>query len=238
MAANYRPISHLSFLSKVYEKVVFKQLTEHLSTNNLFEPFQSAIRPNHSTETALVKVVNDLLVNADNDRTLVLLLLDLSAAFDTVHPCMLLDRLEHFIGVTGNVLSWLSFYLSGRSPTVSFKNDLFEICAVEHGVPQGSVLGPLLFSLYLLPLGVLLRSFNVTFPCYADDLQLYVPLTIGNCAEVSKLELCLSAIRGWTNLIICDVPKNGAHLKILHHSRGNWRVVPHIPGTGYWLRGQ
>uniref|UniRef100_A0AAZ1XEQ0 Reverse transcriptase domain-containing protein n=1 Tax=Oreochromis aureus TaxID=47969 RepID=A0AAZ1XEQ0_OREAU len=209
MVANYRPISHLSFLSKVFEKVVFKQLTEHLSTSNLFEPFQSAFRPNHSTETALVKVVNDLLVNADNNRTSVLLLLDLSAAFDTVDHCILLDRLEHFIGITGNVLSWLRSYLSGRSQTVSFKNDLSKTCAVRHGVPQGSVLGPLLFSMYLLPLGVLLRSFNVTFHCYADDLQLYVPLTIGNCAEVSKLESCLSAIKGWLsdNFLLLNTDK-------------------------------
>uniref|UniRef100_A0AAX7TKP9 Reverse transcriptase domain-containing protein n=1 Tax=Astatotilapia calliptera TaxID=8154 RepID=A0AAX7TKP9_ASTCA len=132
-----------------------------------------------------------------NDRTSVLLLLDLSAAFDTVDHCILLDRLEHFIGITGNVLSWLRSYLFGRSQTVSFKNDFSETCAVRHGVPQGSVLGPLLFSMYLLPLGVPLRSFNVTFHCYADDLQLYVALTIGNCVEVSKLECCLSAIKGW-----------------------------------------
>uniref|UniRef100_A0A669B7W6 Reverse transcriptase domain-containing protein n=1 Tax=Oreochromis niloticus TaxID=8128 RepID=A0A669B7W6_ORENI len=197
MVANYRPISHLSFLSKVFEKVVFKQLTEHLSTSNLFEPFQSAFRPNHSTETALLKVVNDLLVHADNDRTSVLLLLDLSAAFDTVDHGILLDRLEHFIGITGNVLSWLRSYLSGRSQTVNFNNVLSETCVVRHGVPQGSVLGPLLFSMYLSPLGALLRSFKVTFHCYADDLQLYVPLIIGNCTEISKLESCLSAIKGW-----------------------------------------
>lgn len=146
--------SHIHlFLSKVFEKVIFKQLTHHL-----FEPFQSAFRPNHFTETALIKVLNDLLVNADNDRTSVLLLLDLSAAFDTLDHCILLYRLEHFIGVPGNVLSWRRSYLSGRSQTISFNNDLSETCAVLNGDLQGSLLGPLLFSLYLLPLGRLLRS--------------------------------------------------------------------------------
>uniref|UniRef100_A0A3Q4G0A8 Reverse transcriptase domain-containing protein n=1 Tax=Neolamprologus brichardi TaxID=32507 RepID=A0A3Q4G0A8_NEOBR len=136
------------------------------------------------------------------------------AAFDTVDHCILLDRLEHFIGVTGNVLSWLRSYLSGRSQTVSFKNDLSETWAMRHGVPQGSVLGPLLFSMYLLPLGVLLRSFTffyvlLTFHCYVNDLQLYVPLTFGNCAEVSKLESCLSAIRGWLsdNFLLLNTDK-------------------------------
>uniref|UniRef100_A0A3Q3CIH5 Reverse transcriptase domain-containing protein n=1 Tax=Haplochromis burtoni TaxID=8153 RepID=A0A3Q3CIH5_HAPBU len=122
---------------------------------------------------------------------LVLLKIFITAAIDTVDHCILLARLEHFNRLTGNVLSWLRSHLSGRSQTVSFKNDLSETCAVRHGVPQGSVLGPLLFSLYLLPL---LRSFNVTFHSY-DDLQLYVPLTIENCADVSKLEACLSAVR-------------------------------------------
>uniref|UniRef100_A0AAZ1XIG4 Reverse transcriptase domain-containing protein n=1 Tax=Oreochromis aureus TaxID=47969 RepID=A0AAZ1XIG4_OREAU len=125
-------------------------------------------------------------------------LLDRSAAFNTVGHNILLQLL-----LNGES------YVSGRSQTVSFKNDLSETCAVGHGVPQGSVLGPLQFSLCLLPLCVLLRSFNVTFHCCTDDLQLFVPLTIGNWAEVSKLESCLFAIRGWLsdNFLLLNTDK-------------------------------
>uniref|UniRef100_A0A3Q2R358 Reverse transcriptase domain-containing protein n=1 Tax=Fundulus heteroclitus TaxID=8078 RepID=A0A3Q2R358_FUNHE len=120
-------------------------------------------------------------VNADNNCTSALLLLDLSAAFDNVDICILLDRLENFIGTS----------------------------AERHGVPQGSVLDPLLFSLYLLLLGLVLCSFNVTFHCHADDLQLYVPLTTGNRVDLSKIETCLCEISGWlsNNFLLLNANK-------------------------------
>uniref|UniRef100_A0A672ZWH4 Reverse transcriptase domain-containing protein n=1 Tax=Sphaeramia orbicularis TaxID=375764 RepID=A0A672ZWH4_9TELE len=195
--SNYRPVSNLAFLSKVFEKVVSKQLVHYLTENNLFEPLQSAFRANHSTETALTKVVNDLLLNADSDCASVLLLLDLSAVFDTVDHCILIERLEYHFGISGKVLSWLKSYLSERSQCVLFNNVLSEPCMVKHGVPQGSVLGPLLFSLYLAPLGKLLHSLEIDFHCYADDLQLYMPLTCENRPNLSKIEACLSAVRDW-----------------------------------------
>lgn len=95
--SNYRPVSNLAFLSKVFEKVSSKQLVHYLTENNLFEPLQSAFRANNSTETALTKVVNDLLLNGDSDCASVLLLLDLSATFDTVDHCVLIERLEHHL---------------------------------------------------------------------------------------------------------------------------------------------
>ena len=111
---NYRPVSNLSFMSKLLEKVVASQLMPHLNRYNLFSNFQSAYRPGHSTETALLKVVNDLLLAMDEGKLSVLVLLDLSAAFDTIDHDILLHRLQHVFGIQGTVLSWFRSYLTKR----------------------------------------------------------------------------------------------------------------------------
>ena len=115
---NYRPVSNLSFLSKVIEKAVSAQLTEHLLNNSLFEPHQSAYRKFHNTETALVKITNDLLLSADERKVSVLALLDLSAAFDTIDHSLLIQRLELDFGLKGNVLNWFRTYLEDRTQCV------------------------------------------------------------------------------------------------------------------------
>ena len=109
---NYQPVSNLSFISKILEKVVAPQLMSHLNRHNLFSSFQSAYRPSHSTETALLKVVNDLLLAMDEGKLSVLVLLDLSAAFDTIDHDILLHRLQHVFGIQGTVLSWFRSYLT------------------------------------------------------------------------------------------------------------------------------
>ncbi len=111
---NYRPISNLPFLAKILERVVALQLHNHLIVNNLFEPLQSGFRKFHSTETALVKVTNDLLLASDSGSLSILILLDLSAAFDTVNHIRLLNRLENVFGVSETVLTWFRSYLTDR----------------------------------------------------------------------------------------------------------------------------
>jgi len=111
---NYRPISLLPFLSKLLERVVLSKLLDHLNKNNLFVPVQSAYRSGHSTETALLKIFNDLLLSIDEGCAAILILLDLSAAFDTVDHEILLARLESYFGIRGVALEWFRSYLALR----------------------------------------------------------------------------------------------------------------------------
>ena len=128
-------------------------IDHHLSANNLLNRFQSAYhRPGHSTETALLKTVNDLLLSLDDGKISLLASLDLSAAFDTIDHNVLLHRLKHDFGLSGTVLHWFSSYLSGRIQSVSVHSHTSVPALVSCGVPQGSVLGPILFVLYTTPL--------------------------------------------------------------------------------------
>ena len=121
---NYRPVSNLPFVSKVLEKVVSSRIENHLSLHNLHEHHQSAYRKFHSTETALLKVQNDILQSLDQNNVTVLVLLDLSAAFDTIDHSTLLRRLEYSFGITGKPLAWMTSYLSDRYQTVCIDGKL------------------------------------------------------------------------------------------------------------------
>lgn len=203
--SNFRPVSHLSFLSKVLEKVVFIQLQSFLEKNAIFEKFQSGFRSRHSTESALLKIHNDILLSADNKTPMILVLLDLTAAFDTVDHSILISRLSNHVGIQGPVLKWFSSYLKTRSFSVMI-GDLSSSCApLSCGVPQGSILGPLLFTLYLLPLGKIISTHNLHFHCYADDIQVYLPIIPNAPAALKSLLNCLEDINLW-------LTKNFLHL--------------------------
>ena len=115
---NYRAVSNLAYTGKLIEKVVLGRLNKHMSDHNLGEPFQSAYRPNHSTETALMRVQHDITRELDQDRSVALVLLDLSAAFDTINTRGVIDTLHQQIGVTGVPLTWFKSYLSKRSQRI------------------------------------------------------------------------------------------------------------------------
>ena len=169
---NYRPVSNLPFISKILEKVVLKQCQYHLRQNNLLETRQSAYRKNHSTETAVLSVMEELLSNIDERLVSLVALLDLSAAFDTIDHDILLSRLKHSFGFQGTVLKWFNSYLSDRYQSVCIDDVLSSPAPLSCGVPQGSVLGPVLFSLYTQPLSDVIISHKCSYHKYADDTQL------------------------------------------------------------------
>ena len=203
---NYRP-SNLPFLVKILEKVVHQQLYRYLSNHNLFDVYQSGFRVNHSTETALIRVVNDLKFSTDNHEVSILVLLDLSAAFDTVDHEILLQRLEHCLGLKGTVLHWFSSYFTGRSFSVSIGNYESDEVGISYGDPQGSILSPLLFNLYMLPLGTIIQQHNISYQLYADDTQLYISVSINNLSPINDLIQCITEIRCWKTGIILVGPK-------------------------------
>ena len=125
------------------------------------------------------------------------MLLDLSIAFDTVDHLILLDRLENIVGIRGQALSWFRSYPSDKYLFVNFNNFNSHQSRVRYGVPQGSVLGPLLFSRYMLPLGQIIHKHDINFHCYADDTQLYQSVKPDEIIQLSKMEACLLDIKEW-----------------------------------------
>ena len=141
---NYRPMSNLSFMSKVVERAVTSQLNEYLVANDLLPHFQSTYRKWHSTETAMLHVWSDFLMAADRRHVTLLSLLDMSAAFDCVDHSILLHRLRYAVGLSGAVYNWIESFLSGRTQQTAYNGQLSGTLYVLFGVPQGSVLGPVL----------------------------------------------------------------------------------------------
>ena len=195
---NYRPISNLPFLSKLLEKTVLCQLQDHLKSNDLYSPFQSAYRTGHSTETALTHVTNDLLAKMDDGKISMVVLLDLSAAFDTIDHEILLARLQSYFGVDGTALAWLRSYITGRMQFVSVLGYDSEPVPLSFGVPQGSVLGPVLFIMYTKPLSDLIAKHPVKHQSFADDTQLNT--SFDSCNIDSAIEIiqhCTNDIQSW-----------------------------------------
>jgi hypothetical protein len=204
---NYRPVTNLTFLSKLIERCVLQQIHSFIKSINMTDKHQSAYKTGHSTESALVKVRSDILANISDKKVTCLVMLDLSAAFDTVHHGILLQRLHRRFNIRGIVLEWIRSYLSSRTQKVNVRCDTGQATSGEldlaQGVPQGSVLGPALFTLYTSPLMDICKNHNLNNHLYADDNQIYIAFTAtpdNLQSTVDRINACVGNIRDWMNV--------------------------------------
>ena len=210
--ANFRPISNLNTIGKILERLALARLLPHISISPSFGPLQSAYRKYHSTETALLKLTNDIMENIDSGKITILTALDMSAAFDTLDHTTLLHRLQYTFGLSGFVITWIRSYLTNRSSFVKIDSSSSPCTTIDTGVPQGSVLGPLLFVLFISPIANVINSDqpngnnSISFHQYADDTQLYIGTNSSTLAhQVALIESCTQRVHDW-------LLNNGLHL--------------------------
>ncbi len=193
----FKSVCNLSFMSKILEKVVLVQLQVFLRSNQIYEMFQSGFRKLHSTETALLQVYNDILMSTDAGNAVALILLDLSSAFDMVDHNLLLSRLKNCVGLRGTVLNWFQSFLTNRKFSVCTGQYTSSSAPLTCGVPQGSILAPTLFMIYMLPMGSIFKKYDISFHLYADDTQLYLSFKPGDKNALAKLFVCIEELKSW-----------------------------------------
>lgn len=191
----FRPISILPFLSKVIESVVHKQVSEYLVRSSLLNPFQSGFRPGHSTTTALLKVTEDIRKSMENAQITILVLIDFSNAFNAVNHDLLLAIFSH-LHFSPNVITWFSSYLMERRQAIRTGQTVSDWCELEAGVPQGGILSPLLFSIFI---NMLSKYLHCQYHFYADDLQLYQHCSTDNVSStIASLNADLTHLLSWS----------------------------------------
>jgi len=185
----------MSFVSKLVERAAVKQLVDYLEANELMPKLQSAYRKHHSTETAVLWVLTDILTAMDNQQVTLLALLDLRAAFDCVNHDILLSRLQSSFGLRGITLTWIRSFLTDRSQRVFFNGSLSIEIMLLFGIPQGSVLGRLLFLLYAAQMFDIIASFRLTGHTYANDSQLYISVPASELeTAATQLAACVDGL--------------------------------------------
>ena len=203
---SFQPVSNLTYISTLIERAACPQIMKFATISGNMESYQSVYRPQHSMETALLKVKTDILKAMDSREICCLLLLNLSAAFDTISHELLLNRLKYRFGFEDKVLTWIENYLSNREQRVIVQDGcslqgMSQYTKLHQGLPQGSVLGPILFSLFISPIGDICCKHSILYHGYADDTQNYLsfkPAIPGDNHRCRKqLEKCIAEIPIW-----------------------------------------
>jgi hypothetical protein len=220
---NYRPISILPVFSKVFEKIVFNQLYNYFQSNKLFYIGQHGFRREHSTETATLEFVDDIIQALDKNQHPFSIFLDLSKAFDTLDHNILLSKLEYY-GITNTPLMWFSSYLTKRYQYVDINGISSNLLQIRTGVPQGSILGPLLFIIYMNDIASVSSTFHTVL--YADDTNLTGTINAFNSPAVMINEE-LNKIHSW--MCVNKLSLNVKKTKLMVFSYKNNRTSLNFP---------
>ena len=217
---NYRPVSNLCFIAKILEKLVLSQVSSYLNSHNLYNACQSAYRTCHSTEIALLEVVNDLLQSLNKGNISVLALLDFSSAFDTIDHSTLVHRLHSDLEFTDTVLQLFSSYMSDRKHYVSLSNHCSGFAPVHSGVPHGSVLHPILFNMYIMPLSAIIDLHSIMHHSCPDDLQWQMSASPDNISELlHSMQSCIGDVKAWATANMLKLNDNKTELMLVISKR-------------------
>ncbi len=212
---HFRHVSNLPYVSTLVDKVVDIQTTKHMKENGMDDVYQLSYKLYHSTETAMLCLHNDILWALDQNKAVLLVCLDLSTAFDTINHKILLNRLQKCVGIMGTCLSWYCSYLTNRKQSVVIQCVSSTRRDLPSGVPQGSVVGPKMFNIYMLPAGDIAKKHGVDHLFYADD---KIPWIAFKQKEVMmtllRMESLIAYMREWLgdNWLMCNDSKTGALL--------------------------
>lgn len=218
LPSNYRPISLLSVFSKLLEKLVNSRVTKYLEQYKVLSPCQFGFRRARSTEDAVHTLLEGAVSALDCGKKCIGVFLDLAKAFDTVSPKILLRKLE-CLGIRGVALDWFNSYLSQRSQCVSVDGQRSEFLNIRFGVPQGSILGPTLFTIYINDLiGIFKDSVSTKIVCYADDTAI---IFMGETwAEASqRAEKGLALVSEWLNANLLTLNSSKTKFLCFHKTR-------------------
>ena len=212
---NYRPISLLPFFSKLFEWLMYNRLIDFIEKHHLLYQFQFGFRKNHSTFMALVILLEKVTEALDNSEFAICILIDIRKAFDTVEHNILMQKLHHY-GIRGNALQWFNSYLSNRQQYVNYNNTSSDMKLITCGVPQGSILGPLLFLLYINDIASVSSILFCTL--FADDTTLfYSSKNLQELSDVVNNEL--SQMIEWLNANRLSLNINKTHFMIFRPSK-------------------
>ena len=198
--SHYRPVSLLPSFSKIFERIVYNQLYTHLTNNDILFSSQHGFKRGHSTETAAIEFVEYLKLELDKGHNPLSVFIDLSKAFDTLNHRILLRKLSYY-GVNNIEIKWFENYLQNRLQYVHYEDHDSDFLPILTGVPQGSILGPLLFTIYINDINTISDFFKII--CFADDTTLSVSL----CLRNRKCKYCYDEVKIDANVINIEIDK-------------------------------